>query len=572
MVVDLPNTGPRGRDGAKARMRPSPTLCARRLIPNGRTEGLSTNPDIGSEVAGYRLEEVIGRGGMGVVYRAEQIELGRHVAVKLIRPELGEDKEFRERFERESRLAASIEHPNVIPVYQAGSADGHLYIAMRFIEGTDLRELLQTEGRLTVERTTRIVTQIAAALDAAHAKGLVHRDVKPANVLLDTSENTYLTDFGLTKAVSSNTVATHTGQWLGSIDYAAPEQIEGRSIDARTDVYALGCVLFQLLTNALPYERDSDMAKMWAKVNETPRLPTEALANLAPAFDAVIARALSYDPESRYPSAGDLARAVRAAAKGKSLDEPGQSVAVGEAAGAPTAVLAQTGRGDTAVARTAAVGIPGRIAAPPDRTAAGPRVATSETSSEPRKTWIAATVVLVALIAAGAAVAVVSIGKNNGSTSKTIVTKASSNSQSKNTGTKATAQSRSAKPARSVVAKPTPPLPTPGPVDALRRHFALLERGQYAAAATDLTSTLMNDPSIGGTATWIAGQEADPLSSAQLNTAPAVISGDSATVQVYSLVTQAAASGCNAFSGSYGLTRYGGRWLISSVDLSKSSC
>jgi serine/threonine protein kinase len=302
---------------------------------------LHDDPRIGTVIGGYRIEAGIGRGGMGVVYRAEQLGLGRQVAVKLIAPEFAEDPDFRQRFERESRLAASIEHPNVIPVHEAGEVDGVLYIAMRYVEGTDLRALLQGQGRLEPPRAAYIVSQVAAALDAAHAYGLVHRDVKPANVLIASvggREHAYLTDFGLTKHTTSLGGLTKTGAVVGTIDYVAPEQIQGDALDARTDVYALGCVLHQALTGQVPYVRDSDVAKMYAHLSEPPPTATSLVPGLPGELDGVIARAMAKDPDARYPSAGDLGRAALAATERRAPAEPERSVATGEAA--PVTALA----------------------------------------------------------------------------------------------------------------------------------------------------------------------------------------------------------------------------------------
>src|SRR4051795_13591100 len=290
---------------------------------------------------------------MGVVYLAEQVRLRRYVALKLIVPELAEDDEFRRRFERESQMAASLDHPNVIPVYEAGEAEGALFISMRYVEGYDLRAVIRSAGRIEPARAARLVGQLGDALDAAHARGLVHRDVKPANVLVaagslgSPSEHAYLTDFGLTKHVSSSSGITHTGQWVGTLDYVAPEQISGGRLDARVDVYSLGCVLFEALTGRVPYPKDSDVAKMFAHMNEPPT-PVSTLAPAAGwAFDAVIDRALAKAPEQRYPSAGDLGRAAVAASAGQHTTVPERSVAAGSAAlvtqprvgasGAPTA-------------------------------------------------------------------------------------------------------------------------------------------------------------------------------------------------------------------------------------------
>src|SRR4051812_15183093 len=277
---------------------------------------------------------------MGVVYLAEQVRLRRYVALKLIVPELAEDEEFRRRFERESQMAASLDHPNVIPVYEAGEADGALFISMRYVEGYDLRAIIRSAGRLEPSRAARLVAQLGDALDAAHARGLVHRDVKPANVLVagelgGASEHAYLTDFGLTKHVSSSSGITHTGQWVGTLDYVAPEQISGGPLDARVDVYSLGCVLFEALTGRVPYPKDSDVAKMFAHMNEPPAAVSALVPEAGWAFDAVVARALAKTPEERYPSAGDLGRAAVAASAGHQTTVPERSVAAGGAA--PTA-------------------------------------------------------------------------------------------------------------------------------------------------------------------------------------------------------------------------------------------
>jgi hypothetical protein len=293
------------------------------------------DPRIGTVIGGCRIEAEIGRGGMGVVYRAEQLRLGRLVAVKVITPELARDPGFRERFERESRVAASIEHPNVVPVHEAGETDGELYITMRFVDGTDLRALIAQVGRLDHRRAANLVAQVGAALDAAHARGLVHRDVKPGNVLvapMPDGDHGYLTDFGLTKRLVSGAGLTRTGEWVGTVDYVAPEQIEGKPVDARADVYALGCVLHQALTGQVPYVRDSDVAKMYAHLHEPPPAVSAIAPDLPPEFDAVVARGMAKDPAERYPSAGDLGQAALAAAEGRLANVPERSVARGPAA------------------------------------------------------------------------------------------------------------------------------------------------------------------------------------------------------------------------------------------------
>jgi hypothetical protein len=299
----------------------------------------------GAEIAGFRLEDQIGEGGMGVVYRARQLDLDRQVALKVIQADHRQDQEFTDRFQRESRLAASIDHPNVVPIFQAGEADGVYFIAMRYVSGSDLRELLRTEGPLEPERAAGLIADVAAGLDAAHSAGLVHRDVKPANVLLDSRQHVYLTDFGLTKQISSQSQLTRTGVWYGALPYSAPEQIESKPLDARTDVYGLGCVLFEALTGHFPYERDSDMAVMWAKVHEEPASASEYLPHLSAELDEVLSRALARNSENRFQSAGDLGRAAIAAVTGRANTEPERTVARGAAA-AGTVPMARHKRSD----------------------------------------------------------------------------------------------------------------------------------------------------------------------------------------------------------------------------------
>lgn len=258
----------------------------------------------GSAFAGYRIEELAGRGGMGVVYRATDVGLKRTVALKLVSAELSDSSSFRRRFEAESKIAASLEHPNVVPLFHAGEHDGLLYLAMRYVEGEDLREEIAKHGCLAPERAVQITAQIASALDAAHAKGLVHRDVKPANILLAPGDHAYLTDFGLTKRLLAESEDTVTENLLGTLDYVAPEQIRGQEVGPRTDVYALGCVLFNALTGRAPFASLEREAKLWAHVSE----PPESLGPGVPAgLDDVIARAMAKEPEERFETAGDLA-------------------------------------------------------------------------------------------------------------------------------------------------------------------------------------------------------------------------------------------------------------------------
>ena len=269
---------------------------------------------------------------MGVVYRATQLDLDRPVALKLIAPELSQDEGFRERFVRESRIAAAIDHPHVIPIYYAGEEDGTLYLAMRYVDGEDLRAIVRRDGMLEPQRAAQIVAQIGGALDAAHARGLVHRDVKPANVLLTADDHAYLTDFGLSKRVFDTSARTRAGQWVGTLGYVAPEQIRGQRVDARTDVFALGCVLFFALSAATPFQRESDEATLWAHLNDPPE-PVDVLApDVPPAFGEVLDRALAKDPDDRFPSTGDLGRAALRAAGESVSPAPERLVARGAAA------------------------------------------------------------------------------------------------------------------------------------------------------------------------------------------------------------------------------------------------
>ncbi len=249
---------------------------------------------------------------MGVVYRATHVHLGRTVALKLLNPELAASDEFRERFIREARAAAELEHPNIVPVYDAGEVEGRLYLAMKFIEGTDLAHVLEKEHHLTAERTMPLLEQLANALDAAHANGLIHRDVKPANALLD-GDRLYLTDFGLTRRVDSTRPLTATGRAVGTAAYLAPEQIRGEPLDRRVDVYALGCVLFQCLSGNPPYLRDTDMLIMWAHVGAEPPSLAAERPELPSAVDRVIKKALAKSREDRYDTCGELVSEMKRA-------------------------------------------------------------------------------------------------------------------------------------------------------------------------------------------------------------------------------------------------------------------
>jgi streptogramin lyase len=276
----------------------------------GAKRFVTARTNIPQDFLDYRIEEPIGQGGMGVVYLAHDVRLGRRVALKVMAPSLARDGRYRASFARESELAMSLEHPNVVPIHDAGEAEGRLYLAMRRVEGSDLRALLRREGALDPARALAIVSQIAQALDAAHAKGLVHRDVKPSNVLLDDNEHVYLADFGLTRRLSEGAALQAEAATLGTPAYLAPEQIEGGEIDGRADVYSLGCLLYECLTSEPPFPGDSRLAVAWAHLEQAPPAASERRPELPGAVDGVIRRAMAKDPADRYPTCAELAAAA----------------------------------------------------------------------------------------------------------------------------------------------------------------------------------------------------------------------------------------------------------------------
>jgi serine/threonine-protein kinase len=290
------------------------------------------DPRVGTEFAGHRIEDVIGRGGASVVYLAEHLRLGRKVALKVLAPHLADDEAFRERFIRESRIAAGLDHPNVVTVYDAGEVDGSLYISMRYVEGSDLGRLLHAEAPLDASRTVSILSQIASALDAAHAQGLVHRDVKPANMLVEAVpempglERAYLSDFGISKRTTSREGLTRTGQFVGTVDYVAPEQITGEPVDGRTDVYSLGCVLFECLSGTVPFAGESGVATIYSHLHDPPP-ELEGFGAQGPGLNRVVAKALSKSLDGRYDSCVGVIEAVRSelasSAPTAALDRPG---------------------------------------------------------------------------------------------------------------------------------------------------------------------------------------------------------------------------------------------------------
>ncbi len=384
----------------------------------------------GDALGDFRILSQIGKGGMGVVYLARDERLDRRVALKVIAPSLAADPDFRERFIVEARSAAAIEHPNAVPVYSSGVVDGDLYMAMRYIEGVDLRTLLAKQGPLEPAAAVRIVAEVAAAVDAAHRAGMVHRDVKPANILLSGAPgqgSAYLTDFGLTKgAGGSGGPLTGTGQWVGTINYVAPEQIHSGVVDARTDVYALGCVLYELLTGSVPYT-GNDMQKMWGHVNEPFPALESKLPGPAAALAGVIARATAKNPDERFPSAGDLAKAASSALSDEPVETSEHSVATGAAA---------TGLAQTATAQRPPAGI-GQGPTVTGHSPTPPREQPTRQMGSPQRDGgsgmrTAAIVGAAAVIAAGLlAAAVVIAGGGSGGTSTTVTTRQTSAQQSR---------------------------------------------------------------------------------------------------------------------------------------------
>jgi hypothetical protein len=324
----------------------------------------------GTRVGGFRIREPLGAGAMGEVYLAETVESGDSVAVKIIAAGPSHDTRFRERFERECALAASLQHPNVVMTIASGETGGHLYLAMEYVEGADLREILRREATLETSRTLRLVSQVADALDAAHELGLVHRDVKPGNILVterDGEERALVCDFGLARHVSSVSSLTGDRGFVGTIDYVPPEQVHGNQVERRSDLYSLGCVLFECLVGARPFERESELAVVFAHLNDPPPRPTEFRPDLPAAWDEFFATALAKEPNERFGSGREFVEAATAAAAGKrrrSRHVRTRVIAVGVAAAVAAAIgagFALDGGGSHArpeISQTAIAGAP----------------------------------------------------------------------------------------------------------------------------------------------------------------------------------------------------------------------
>ena len=397
------------------------------------------NTRIGTEIAGYRVESLLGRGGMSVVYLAEHVRLGRRVALKLLAPMLSDDETYRDRFQRESRRAAELDHPNVVPIFDAGEVDGQLFIAMRYIEGCDLKTLIRREGPLGMGRTLFILEQAADGLDAAHERNLIHRDVKPGNILIaEPSEQVYLTDFGVVKHTASKGL-TRTGFFIGTVDYAAPEQIEGLPVDARTDVYALGCVLYECLVGKAPFDRDAEINVMHAHLIDAPPLLTASRPDLPKALNRVLASALAKSKDDRYDTCGQLIEAARVAARQRSTttvhrdrEDAGPAEAEAPAAASvemtttepPTPALPDEGAAVIATPVTGdsdADALPVKAEAPPAQPAGAPPQppASGDGGGGRRRdgrTWLAAGAVVVAALLAAAAVYAVTRDSNSSAT------------------------------------------------------------------------------------------------------------------------------------------------------------
>ena len=363
----------------------------------------TSQPLAGDTLAGYVIEALVGRGGMGEVFRAHDVRLDRTVALKVLGPHLAGSERFRERFLRESTLAARLDHPNVIPIFEAGESEGTLYIAMRLVEGTDLRAILRTEDALEPARAIDLLAPVAGALDAAHAAGLVHRDVKPANILvasspeLDPPEHVYLSDFGLTTLSAD---AGDSGPFTGTADYAAPELVTGGAVDHRVDVYALGCVFFECLTGRPPYPGDSVMAVLWGHVNDPVPAASERNSALPPAVDVVLGKALAKEPKARYSSCRDLVADLRRAlgvegpsglrdSKHRRFKVLAAAVAIAAAAAVAAAVVLSRGSGTAAPAARAGELV--RIDPDGDGTAKPIAVGTSPVAvaADSRAVWVA---------------------------------------------------------------------------------------------------------------------------------------------------------------------------------------
>ena len=568
--------------------------------------------EVGAEFGQYRIEEFIGRGGMGIVYRAEHVHLGRKVALKLLAPELAENSSFRERFVRESRLAAATDHPNVIPIYEAAEVDGHYFIAMRYVDGVDLKQIVRGEGPLPLERAVAYVQQIAGALDAAHGQGLVHRDVKPGNVLVAAGgDHCYLTDFGLTKAMSSSTGFTATGQFVGTTDYCAPEQIEGKAIDRRTDVYALACVFFECLSGHPPFHRDTDMATMWAHIQEAPPSIARERSDVPESLDQVMATAMSKRKEDRYPTCSSFAAAAMAALEtgtGRSFADsvtrlkpgapvptdaysapagspPSPAPLVSDSftrpedipAGAPPPPPVQQGYGSYPPG-----GMPPQFPPPAGAWMPGPYDSQPTAARRHKPVTAIALIVAALLVAGGGTAAALIVTKDKDSQTQVSNTQPPADDREP-----ASAPPPETTPEEPVATSPIEPVPSDeglqresvpseddppvadagDPAAAAQAHWDAIRDGNYSEAYSYFNSSYPQPES-----TWVASHQKDNISSVEASWSTVSDHGNTATVSPDFLETVADRGGCKQWRGTYSMVIEGGEWKIASTDLRSSDC
>lgn len=361
---------------------------------------MTEEPEKLESLGDYDILRTAASGGMGIVYKARQRSLGRVVALKVIREDIARSSEYRERFLREARLAASVDHPHVVSVYDAGEADSRLFLAMQWIDGEDLGRMIERFGWLSPERAVLIAVQLAGALDAVHSVGLVHRDVKPANVLLrevGAKDHAYLTDFGVAKTSEASERLTQTGALVGTAGYLSPEQITGREPDPRSDVYALGCVFFVAITGQPPFRAENETALRWAHVNEPRPAASDARPQLGTRYDEFLATALALDPEQRFASGSAFATALGHVHRGP--DDPA------------TQILSAPTRAATAVRNPTP---PANASAPPAHTpphyAGHDQTPLPPAPPQPRRSANALALILLGVALAGLAVGALAIG------------------------------------------------------------------------------------------------------------------------------------------------------------------
>src|SRR4051794_25876343 len=487
----------------------------------------------------YRIEQEIARGGMGIIYRAAHITLDLPRAVKLITPQFARDRRYLERFRIEATAAARIDHPNVVAVHDFGEVDGAPYLVMQYVEGVDLERLVARDGPLEPRRALGLLAQIADGLDAAHAMGIVHRDVKPGNILVvgePGSERALLTDFGLAKQLTAGPAAGQSELFGGTLEYAAPEQLAGNAVDPRTDVYSLACVLLFMVTGTTP-----GIGHLWGKSEPGP---------IPPEVQDVIARARSGDPESRYATPQEFTRAVFAAAKRTS----------------PTA-RAPEARNAASTPRTAGET---RLRPRPVRPAPPADPEPEPSVWERRRVWWIALAAVLLLALAGIAGALVA---SSGSDPRPTPTPAPARTPAP-TATPSAVETPSPEPTETQAPEPTQTA-VPASVQeraveaAVRRHWQLIEAGRYGQAYDRFAPSLQQAKSR---SRWIAGQRRDGLYAAEVEVEPAILSPTAATARIVRLRTNASRSGCHDWSGTYELRNISGAWRISKADLTSRKC